>query len=282
MLRAQLGQGDVLADLDVQVEVDAAFLELLPAAEHDILLQLEVGDAVDHQPADAVVAVIDMHLVAAHPQPFRRREAGGAGADDADGLRELTRRLGRLHPAILPGRVGDVLLDRADGDAAEILLDDAIAFAQAVLGADAAADLGEGIGGGGHLIGFLQPAFGGQLQPVGDVVVQRAMHLAEGHAALAAPAGLGFRGVRFELPVDLGEILAPGGRLALLGRALVETHELQHPVGHGGSRLPGHGETGGECRLAIRGGPLQQGFGGCESASWRQDRIAVIFLGDPA
>ena len=110
---------------------------------------------------------------------------------------------GRLDPAALPGGVGDVLLDRADGDALEALLDDAIAFAEPVLRADAAADLGEGVGGGGDLVGLLQPPFGGQLQPVRDVVRERAMDLAEGHAALAAPARL----------------LGGGGGLELTGRS---------------------------------------------------------------
>src|SRR3546814_3967517 len=51
--------------------------------------------------------------------------AAGAGTDDADRLRALARRRHRLHPAFLPGGVGDVLLDRADGDRAVArLLDD--------------------------------------------------------------------------------------------------------------------------------------------------------------
>ena len=41
-----------------------------------------------------------------------------------------------------------------------------------------------------QLIGLPQPPLGGQPQPVGDVVVQRAMGLAVGHAALRAAARL--------------------------------------------------------------------------------------------
>ena len=187
---AQLRQGHVAADGAVQVEADAALLEGAPAAQHHLLLQLEVRDAVDHQPAGAVVAVVDVHLVAAGAQPLGGGEAGRAGADDADALREFGARARRRDPAALPGGVGDVLLDRADGDALEALLDDAIALAEPVLRADAAADLGEGVGGGGDLVGLLQPPFRGELQPVRDVVRKRAMDLAEGHAALAAPARL--------------------------------------------------------------------------------------------
>ena len=60
------------------------------------------------------------------------------------------------------------------------------------------------------LIRLLQPVLRRQLQPVRDVVRQRAMDLAERHAALAAPAGLRPRLRRVEILVDLGEVLAPG------------------------------------------------------------------------
>ena len=113
----------------------------------------------------------------------------------------------------------------ADGDRAVArLLDDAVAFAEPVLRADAAADLGEGVGRLAELIGLAQPALGGQLQPVGDVVVQRAVRLAVGHAALlhrpACSAAFSAR----ELAVNLAEILAPrrlGGRFSGMSRSTV-------------------------------------------------------------
>ena len=160
-------------DLEVQMEVDAAVAQQLGAALDDFLLQLEVGDAVDHQAADAVIAVIDMRpgSPCGASCSAAARPAGPAPMMPTDSL-ELARRLHRLDPAFLPGGVGDVLLDRADGDRAVArLLDDAIAFAEPVLRTDAAADLREVVGGGGDLIGLLQPALGGQLQPVGDVVM---------------------------------------------------------------------------------------------------------------
>jgi hypothetical protein len=87
------------------------------------------------------------------------------------------------------------------------------------------------------LVGLLQPPFRGELQPVGDVLRERAMHLAEGHAALAAPAGLLGGGGRFELAVDLAEVFAPFADAALLRLRLREADELEHAVGHG--RSPG-------------------------------------------
>ncbi len=58
--RAQLGEAGVAADLEIEMEADAAIGEQLVAARDDLLLQLEVGDAVDQQAADPVVAVVDV------------------------------------------------------------------------------------------------------------------------------------------------------------------------------------------------------------------------------
>src|SRR6185437_16540618 len=119
-----------------------------------------------------------------------RREAGRPGADDTDRLGQLPTGPNRPDPAALEGGVGDIALNGTDRDALEALLDDAVAFAEPVLRADAAANLGKIVGRGTDLVGLLQPIIGGQLQPVGDVVAERAMHRAERHAALAAPARL--------------------------------------------------------------------------------------------
>src|SRR3546814_8543822 len=54
------------------------------------------------------------------------------------------------------------------------------------LRADAAADLGHRRGRVRKLIGLAQPPLGGQAQPVGDMIVERTMHRAIGHAALRA------------------------------------------------------------------------------------------------
>jgi hypothetical protein len=58
------------------------------------------------------------------------------------------------------------------------------------------------------------------------------MHLAEGHAALAATAGLLGRLFGLEAGIDLVEILASGGGGAFLRRLLLETDELQHALSH--------------------------------------------------
>src|SRR3546814_12349748 len=51
---AQGGEAFGAADVAVEVEDDPAALQKVGTAAHHLLLQLEVGDAVDHQAADAV------------------------------------------------------------------------------------------------------------------------------------------------------------------------------------------------------------------------------------
>src|SRR3546814_12215127 len=59
---AQGGEAFGAADVAVEVEDDPAALTQVGTAAHHPLLQLEVGDAVDHPAADPVVAVVDMPL----------------------------------------------------------------------------------------------------------------------------------------------------------------------------------------------------------------------------
>ena len=99
--------------------------------------------------------------------------------------------------------------------------------------ADAATDLGEGVGRLTDLIGFLQTPFGGQLQPIGNIVVQRTMLLTIRHAALAAAARL-FSGLFARVfTVYLVEISLAQRRWTLLGHFFRQRDEFQHGLlGH--------------------------------------------------
>ena len=235
MLAVDRVEGDVLAHVAVQHEFHPAILKLADAVHHHVLLQLEAGNAVGHQPARAVVTVIDRDLHPGAAQRIGGGKAAGTRADDADAFRPFPRRTDRLDPTIVEGGVGDEFLDRADGDGAVArLFDHAIAFAEAILRADAAANLREGVGGLRKLIGLLQPPLGGHPQPVGDIVVQRAMRLAVRHTALAAPPCLLFGLGQRELTVNLVEILGADIRLALLRHLFRDRDEFQHALlGHG-------------------------------------------------
>ena len=210
----------------------AAFDEQVGAAPDDGFLQLEVGDPVDQQAADPVVAVVDVDLIAEAAQLLGGRHPAGARADDPDGLRPLGPGLRRLDPAVAERGIGDVALHRADGDRLETLLDHAVAFAEAVLRADAAADLRHVVGRRRDLVGFFQPPLGRQHQPVGDVVRDRAVNLTEGHPALGAAGGLVGRRLGAEVVVDLAPVAAAQRRRALLRMLLLKRHELEHVCAH--------------------------------------------------
>ncbi len=232
MALAQLRQRRVAADLKAFMEMDARCAETLDATGDDLLLQLEAGDAIDEQAAGAIMPVIDMHLIAMAPQIFGRRQSRRPRTDDADRLvRAVADGDDRLDPTFLPGGVGDELLDRADGDRAMARkFDHAIALAESILRADAAADLGHGRGRGGEIIGLAQPTLGGKAQPVRDVVVQRAVRRAIGHAALRAAARL-LLGLLQQIGArDLGKVFGPNLGRALLGIGLSHPDEFLHRV----------------------------------------------------
>src|SRR3546814_7044307 len=52
----------------------------------DLLFQLKAGNAIGHQPARAVMPVIDVHVIALHAQQLGGGETGRPSADDAHGL----------------------------------------------------------------------------------------------------------------------------------------------------------------------------------------------------
>src|SRR2546430_4033856 len=135
-------------------------------------------------------------------------------------------------PAGLERLVGDVLLDRTDADSAQPVIERAGALAQAILRADAAAHFGERVGLVGQLRRLEQIPLLDQLQPVGEVVVNRALPLAEGIAAAETAPRLLRRATRIVGGVDLAETAHP--RLhRRLGRIRArDVEELQVLVGH--------------------------------------------------
>ncbi len=112
-------------------------------------------------------------------------------------------------------------------------LDDAIAFAEPVLGADSPTDFREVVGGRRDLIGLFQAALGGELQPIGDVVLDRAMNLAEGYAALGAAAGLRRGLALVETGIDFGEIAPTARGRAFFRHFAAGRDEGQHLGRHG-------------------------------------------------
>jgi hypothetical protein len=158
-------------------------------------LQLVLGDAVAHQPADAVVAFVDRDVVACSCELLCGGQTRGSGADDGDAL---ARRDGgglRLDDAIHPGMVGDCLLDALDGDAAAgvLLVDGQHARGLTRRRAEPPGELREVVGGVQAIAGGIPPSAPHEVVPFGDQVAERAAGgpgVAERDSAVHATAGL--------------------------------------------------------------------------------------------
>src|SRR3990170_5915003 len=105
--------------------------------------------------------------------------------------------------------VGDERLQLADGDRYRHLADDAVALAQGLLGAEAAAHVGGGVGGAEHLGGAHYVALLQLQQGAGDIVVEGAGLLAGSGRTLDAAGRLDARGGEVVAQVDLPPVLDP-------------------------------------------------------------------------
>src|SRR5690606_29114114 len=115
VLGAQALAGDVDADVAPGHKCDALRLQLFHAPVDVVLLQLEVGDAVPQQAADAVLALVQRDGVAGAGELLRGGESGGTGADDRD---PAPGRLGwrqRWDRAAVSDPVNDLHFDLLDG-----------------------------------------------------------------------------------------------------------------------------------------------------------------------
>ena len=98
------------------MKFDATVDQQIGAPLDDMLFQFEIRNAVNQQPADAIIAVIDMYLLALLAQHFCRCQAAWPGTNDAHRLGPLKRRAGRFNPTLGERRIGDIALDGTDGD----------------------------------------------------------------------------------------------------------------------------------------------------------------------
>ncbi len=112
----QIVDRQVHADIGAVMEGHALGFHLRDAPVNDVLLHLEVGNAVAQQAAGLGPALEDMDVVAGAGELLRAGHAGRSGADDGDLLAGLLRRQFGLDPAALEGAVGDRAFDGLDGD----------------------------------------------------------------------------------------------------------------------------------------------------------------------
>ncbi len=190
----QLFKLHVAAHFDVEFELNAHAGEDLPAAGHHLFLQLEGRNTKGQQAANLRMAIEYYRLYAVAGQHVGARQACRARADNGDAL------VGLLHagqvrtPAHLERFIVDIALNVADGHRAELVVQGAGSFAKAILRTDPTAHFRQGVGLVRQLGGFKNTPLVGQLQPVRDVVMHRALpftvRVAAGEAAICLRLGL--------------------------------------------------------------------------------------------
>ncbi len=230
-----LAERDVPSDLPIQAKFHAHAFHDLAALLHHVFFELERRYAEGEQSADLGIAIEDDGRDAIAHQDIGARQACGAGTDDRHALVRAhdVRQIG-LPPQ--PERfVRDVLLDGADADGAKAVVERAGAFAKPILRADAPAHLGQRIGLMRELRRLEQFSLVDQRQPVGNVVVDRTLPLAEGIAARQAAAGLGGGRLGAVLRIDLAKLLDAQLDGELFRLAPRNVQKLQVLVGHGES-----------------------------------------------
>ena len=190
-LLAQLVDGEILADLDAALEVDAHLLEHLDLGVDDVLLEAEARDAEGQHAAGHLVFIKHGDVFVAHVrQIVGARQAGRAGADDGDLLRvgigdaAVGNDLRDVALVGLELLLGDELLDLVDGDGAVDIAAGAGFLAAAV--ADAAADSRERVILLDELERIQIAALRGQIDVALHGDVRRAGGLAGGGAGLVA------------------------------------------------------------------------------------------------
>src|SRR5262249_20920501 len=172
------------AHVRVVMEGHAFRLHLRDAARDDLLLHLEIGDAVSQQSTGFRELLEHVHVVPGARQLLRAGKSSRTRADDGHLLTGLVGGRFRFYPASLEGTVGNRALDGLDGDG--VVLDVERAGGLARRGADAAGDLGEIVGGVEVARGLLPVAAIDEVVPIRDLIVDRTAGVAIGNAAIHA------------------------------------------------------------------------------------------------
>src|SRR6202035_4704166 len=173
--------------LSAVVKGDALGFHLRDAAVDDVLLHLEVGNAVAQQAAGLGPALEQMHVMADARELLRAGQPRRARADHRDVVAGLSGRYFRLDPAIVPGAVDDGAFDGLDGDG--IVVDVERAGGLARRRADAAGELRKVVGRVQVARGFFPVVLIDQIVEIRNLVVDRAAGRARRHRAGAVAIG---------------------------------------------------------------------------------------------
>ncbi len=179
----QIAELDIAADFGIQLELNAHLGEHRASTRHYLFFQLERRNAEGKQPADFRVAIVNHRFDAVAGQHVGAGEASRACTDNRHAFtgRLDVRQVGT--PAHFHRFIVDIALDIADGHRAKLIVQRTGAFAQAILRTNATAHFRQAVGLMRKLGRLDNATFIRQLQPVGNVVVYRALPFAVGVAA---------------------------------------------------------------------------------------------------
>src|SRR5580693_998894 len=175
------------ADMDAVMEGDALGFHLRHPAVDDMLLHLEIGDAVTQQAAGLGEFLKQMHVVAGAGELLGAGQTGRAGADHGDLPAGLVGSDLRLEPAIVPGAVDDGAFDGLDGDGIVVDVERAGRFARRRT--NPPGEFREVIGRMQIARGFFPVAGVYQIVEIRNLVVDRATRRARRHRAGAVAIG---------------------------------------------------------------------------------------------
>ena len=217
LLLHELVDGDGPTDDHVCLDLHAQRLEPVHFLLDNGLGQTELGDAVHQHAAGQMQGLVHGDLVSLPGQVAGTGQAGGAGPDDG----HLMAVGGGTH-GLLGGvgvvPVGHKPLQAADAHALGLDAAHALGFALRLLGADPAADGGQGAVLSNDLVGGLEIA----LRHLGDELGNMDLHRAAGHAGHVLAA---------EAPLGLVDGLLPGVAQGHLFKVAGPDHRVL--VGHG-------------------------------------------------
>ncbi len=184
VLGAELVAGDVDTRVDAGSEADTLGTHLVDAPIDEVLLHLEVGNAVTQKAADAVVALEHRHVVTLAGELLCSGETRGTRSDDGHLLAGLHARNHGHDETLVESPVDDPAFDVLDGHRFFVDVEHARRLARS--GAHATGHLGEVVGGVKSVDGVFEPALVHEVVPVGDEVPERAAVVTEGNAAIHA------------------------------------------------------------------------------------------------
>src|SRR5580700_5143495 len=187
--REQPVDADIDPDLHRGTELDPLRRHLLDPAIDQVLLHLEIGDAVAQQPADAVGLLEQGHRMAGARQLLGASHAGRSRADYGNALASLPRRDLGHDPAFFPAAVDDRALDCFYRDRVVVDVQRAGGFARRRT--DPAGEFREIVGGVQRDQRVLPLLAVDEVVPVRDQIVDRAPLVTERDAAIHAAHGLG-------------------------------------------------------------------------------------------